>query len=93
MAATNSQTEQDQRGIGTSANGNDVESAILHVVHQRESCTLDVLLLTLTDFTSSQVLMSVDRLSREGKITLRRPKRFGYVLSTLMSEIHSEHRP
>ena len=76
-----------------SAKSSDVESAILHVVAQRASCTLDELLLTLTNFTFNQVLISVDRLSREGRVTLRRPTQFTYLISHLLSEPHphTEH--
>jgi len=73
-----------------SAKGSEVESAILHVVAQRESCTLDELLLTLSTFTFNQVLISVDRLSREGRVTLRRPTQFTYVISHLLSEPRSQ---
>ena len=76
-----------------SAKGSDVESAILHVVAQRELCTLDELQLTLSNFTFNQVLISVDRLSREGRVTLRRPTQFTYLISHLLSEPqpHAEH--
>jgi len=93
MTTTTYQQEPDQSPPATPAQGNQVESAILQVLHQRGSCTLDVLLLTLTHFTFNQVLLSVDRLSREGKLTLRRPKRFDYVVSTLLPETHSHSRP
>ena len=75
-----------------SAKGSDVESAILHVVAQRESCTLDELLLTFSNFTFNQVLISVDRLSREGRVTLRRPTQFTYLISHLLSEPRSQPR-
>jgi len=76
-----------------SAKGSDVESAILHVVAQRESCTLDELLLMLSNFTFNRVMISVDRLSREGRVTLRRPTQFSYLISHLLSEPqpHAEH--
>ena len=69
-----------------STKDSEVESAILLVVAQRESCTLDELLLTLSDFTFNQVLISVDRLSREGRVNLRRPTQFTYRISRLLSE-------
>ncbi len=70
-----------------------MESAILHVVAQRESCTLDELVLTLSNFTFNQMLISVDRLSHEGRVTLRRPTQFTYLTSHLLSEPqpHAEH--
>ncbi len=93
MTITTYQQEQDQATRETPVDRNDVESAILHVVDQRGSCTLDELLLTLTDFTFNQVLGSVDRLSRERKVLLRRPTQFGYLVSVLLSETHSQRRP
>lgn len=77
-------------GDDISAKSSDVESAILHVVAQRESCALDELLLTLSNFTFNQVLISVDRLSREGRVTLRQPTQFTYLISHLLSEPRSQ---
>lgn len=78
-------------GDDISAKSSDeVESAILLVVAERESCTLDELLLTLSNFTFNQVLISVDRLSREGRVALRRPTQFTYLISHLLSEPRSQ---
>ncbi len=63
--------------------GGDVEVAILHLVSQRGACTLDELLRTLGDFTFCQIFCAVDRLSREGKVSLRHPGRVGYLVSAL----------
>lgn len=93
MTTTTYQQEQVQATRETPVYGNDVESAILRVVDQRGSCTLDELLLTLANFTFNQVLGSVDRLSRERKVLLRHPTRFGYLVSALLSETHSQRRP
>ena len=78
---------------GGLTDGQDVDSAVMRMLNQHGSCALDELVLGLTRFTFNQVLMSVDRLSREGKVTLRRPKRFDYIVSALMSEPRSQRRP
>jgi len=92
MPSTNYRQEQDQGTRETPASRRDVESAILRVVDQRGSCTLDELLLALTDCTFSLMLGNVDRLSRERKVLLRRPTRFGYLVSALLPETHSQQR-
>jgi hypothetical protein len=93
MTSTNQQQEQSLAVSKTIAYGNDVESAILQLVGQRGSCTFDELLHTLADFTFCQVFFAVDRLSREGKVILRHPGRFGYLVSALMSGTYNRLRP
>ena len=58
-----------------------VDSVICHEVTRFVSCTLDELVQRLPDYSWSQVFAAVDRLSRQGALTLSRAKCFGYVVS------------
>ena len=58
-----------------------IDTVICCEVTRFVSCTLDELVLRLPDYSWSQVFAAVDRLSREGALTLSRPKCFGYVVS------------
>jgi len=58
-----------------------IDSVICHEVTRFVSCTLDELVQRLPDYSWSQVFAAVDRLSREGALTLSRAKCFGYVIS------------
>lgn len=53
------------------------ESKILAIVHERGSILMEELLSCLPESTWNQVFMSVDELSRQGAIYLRR-RRFDY---------------
>jgi len=63
----------------------DVESAILETLEQRGPCSLDELYQALSDYSWNQVFAAVDRLSRNGRLSLRRPGRFDYLVSIGMS--------
>jgi hypothetical protein len=58
-----------------------VDSAVCHEVASLVSCTLDELAQRLPAYAWAQVFAAVDRLSRQGTLTLSRMSRFGYVLS------------
>lgn len=58
-----------------------VESAIRTELTSRGPCTLDALLLRLSQFSWSQVFTAIDQLSREGRLVLRHPTRFDYEVS------------
>jgi len=58
-----------------------IDSVICHEVTRFVSCTLDELVQRLPDYSWSQVFAAVDRLSRQGALTLSRAKCFGYVVS------------
>ncbi len=45
------------------------------------SCTFDQLVHRLPTYSWAQVFSAVDRLSREGTLTVSRTRRFGYVVS------------
>jgi hypothetical protein len=45
------------------------------------SCTFDELVQQLPGYSWAQVFATVDRLSRQGTLTLRRTRCFGYVVS------------
>ncbi len=55
------------------------ETRILTIVHARGTISLEELLLCLPEWTWSQVFTSVDALSRQGAISLRR-RNFEYEL-------------
>ena len=58
-----------------------IDSAICREVTRLVSCTLDELTQRLPDYAWAQVFGAVDRLSREGTVTLSRANCFGYVVS------------
>ena len=58
-----------------------LDSVICHVVTRLVSCTFDDLVQRLPAYSWSQVFAAVDRLSRQGTLTLRRTRYVGYVIS------------
>jgi hypothetical protein len=65
----------------TMAQSTDVDFFILHLIHEQGACSMDRLCDVLSRFTTNQILLAVDRLSREGKIVLEHPDRFEYLIS------------
>jgi hypothetical protein len=58
-----------------------VDSVICHEVTSLVSCTFDELVHSLPTYSWAQVFVAVDRLSRQGTLTVRRTRCFGYVVS------------
>ena len=58
-----------------------VDSVICHEVNSQVSCTLDELAQRLPAYSWAQVFAAVDRLSRQGALTLSHAHCFGYVVS------------
>jgi hypothetical protein len=58
-----------------------LDSVICHEVTRLVSCTFDDLVQRLPAYSWSQVFAAVDRLSRQGTLTLSRARCFGYVVS------------
>jgi hypothetical protein len=63
------------------ANVPSIDVVICHEVTSLASCTLDELAQRVPAYSWAQVFASVDRLSRQGTLTLRRANRFGFILS------------
>ena len=59
----------------------DIQSKILDQVKKNGPCTLDGLVDSLPGLSWNQVFAGVDRLSRDGYLTLRQQSRFVYVVS------------
>jgi hypothetical protein len=57
------------------------DRAILAVLRERGPCKFDELIYALPGYTWNQVFAAVDRLSREGGLTLQRSSPFGYLVS------------
>ena len=70
-----------------------VEAAILQHLNEQDSATMEELFRSLSRFTINQLFFAVDRLSRDGKIRLRQPARFTYLLSTAVSSTRTEVGP
>ena len=71
----------------------EVEAAILrHLVKQR-TCTMEELCDATSCFTLNQVFMAIDRLSRNGKVSLRPSSRFTYLISAVESHTDRQGRP
>ena len=60
----------------------DLETTILRELVRIGPCAFDDLALALRDYSWNQVFAAVDRLSRQGRLALRRPGRFGFVVQT-----------
>ena len=58
-----------------------LDSVICHEVTSLVSCTFDELVQRLPAYSWAQVFAAVDRLSRQGTLTLSRAHCFGYVVS------------
>jgi hypothetical protein len=58
-----------------------VDSIICREVTSLVSCTFDELVQRLPAYSWAQVFAAVDRLSRQGTLTLSRTRCFGYVVS------------
>jgi hypothetical protein len=63
-----------------------IESAIRLELTEVGSCTLEELTERLPYYSWNQMLIVVDRLSREGTITLQRSDSLGYILSLAPSQ-------
>jgi hypothetical protein len=63
----------------------EVETAVFQHLEKQGTCTLEELFHSLSPFTLNQVFFTIDRLSREGKVSLRRPTRFAYLVSAISS--------
>ena len=63
------------------ANVPSIDVVICHEVTSLVSCTLDELAQRVPAYSWAHVFASVDRLSREGTLTLSRTRCFGYVVS------------
>ena len=59
----------------------DIEAAMLHYMHEHRICAMEELFRNLPAFTTNQMFLTVDRLSREGKVLLRYQNRSEYVFS------------
>lgn len=62
-----------------------LDSIILQEVEILGPCTPEELVQRLPTCTWNQVFAAVDQLCREGRLTLRRPSRFEYVISLASS--------
>lgn len=70
----------------------ETKAAILRVLAERGSCTLEALIQSLPGFTWNQIFMAVDELGREDKLTLSCSERFTFSLSTLNRRVEKECR-
>ncbi len=59
---------------------NEVETAVLQYIEQCWICPMEELFRNLPGFTVNQLFLTVDRLSREGKVFLRYQNRAEYVI-------------
>jgi len=71
----------------------DVESAILETLERGGPCSLDELYQTLSAYSWNQVFAAVDRLTRNGRLLLRRPGRFDYWVSIAISSANAPVHP
>lgn len=68
----------------------EVETAIVQHIETQGSCTVEALVHSLPHFTFNQIFLTIDRLSREGKVRLRHPNRFTYLVSAVGSDTRSQ---
>ncbi|MGC3973551.1 MAG: hypothetical protein QM771_04110 [Nitrospira sp.] len=60
--------------------GYDVDSAVWTYVQRCRICSMEELFRHVPSFTANQLFLTVDRLSREGKVVLRYRNRAEYVM-------------
>lgn len=72
---------QKERHRAMNTNRIKVENAICQHLEEQGSSTMEELVRSLSRFTLNQVFFAIDRLSREGKVSLRHPTRFTYLVS------------
>jgi hypothetical protein len=58
-----------------------IEYAIVRVMWYRGACTFDDLVAALPDFSWNQIFSTVDSMSRDGRLKLQHPERFGIRIS------------
>jgi len=68
-----------------------LESAILTELARVGACTLDELNERLPYYSWNQVFAAVDKLSREGAVTLQRPDSSDYLLSLAHQPAEARH--
>jgi hypothetical protein len=72
------------------------EGAVLEMLHKAGPCCLDDLVMKLPEFSWSQVFLAVDRMSRHGRLLLRRLRYSSYHVAlatrqtSLRSPLHTE---
>ena len=71
-------------------NTSGIESAIRLLLSQEGPCTLESLLIRLSQFSWSEIFSAVDQLSREGSLVLRRPSRSSYEVSMGLHGVTAE---
>ncbi len=71
----------------------EVETAILRYLAEQGSCTSEELFRSLSHFTLNQVFFAIDRLSRDGRVSLRHPTRCDYLVSAAGPGTHNEVSP
>ncbi len=62
------------------SDGYDVETAVWTYLNQCQICSMEELFRHVPTFTANQLFLTLDRLSREGKIVLRYRNRAEYVM-------------
>lgn len=62
-----------------------VDAAVLRHLEEQGSTTMEELFRSLSRFTLNQIFFAIDRLSREGKVSLRQPTRFASFVSAAVS--------
>lgn len=71
----------------------EVETAILRYLAEQGACTSEELFRSLSHFTLNQVFFAIDRLSRDGRVSLRHPTRCDYLVSAAGPGTHNEVSP
>jgi len=75
----------------TSGNDSCVEEALIRELDARGPCRLDDLVTHLPNYSWNEIFIAVDRMSREGRVALRRMPGSGYEVSlTTMKPVHME---
>jgi len=71
-----------------------VEEAVVKILERSGPCALDDLVAQLPDHNWSKVFVTVDTMSRDGRLSLRRIARAGYQISLLSPKpIYAEMHP
>lgn len=74
-------SEADKEAEDIMDRSHQLESAIYRHVSRVSECTFEELVGWLPQYSWNEVFGAVDRLSRKGRLTLRHPTRFGFLIS------------
>jgi hypothetical protein len=69
------------------------EDVVVEMLQRTGSCSLDDLVIQLPNLSWSEIFGAIDRMSRDGRLSLRRLPRATYHITLSCNMRHSAHHP